>query len=174
MASTIYDWASLKKEFMLGDYRTINEFIRAKGIEPSNTQRTHTKGWTQEKKDNGIKMVNKTIEKTIEKTAERNSEQLATINAIAQTLLDKISKATEGLSVEDIKGVSSGKMKELEYNGLGKVKREKTTAYRQSTIVELTNALGTIANILSIGTESQENKIDKLFDALDEEINGDN
>jgi hypothetical protein len=162
-----YNWSELKKEFMAGEYKTVNEFCREKKIARGMTQAKYTKGWTEEKKVLREKLANKTIEKAIEKTAEKNAEQLATVNDVAEVLLRKISEATNNLQIED---QNSTKLRTLEYDNHGKVKREATIIKRKNTALELANALSTIANILASGTESQENKLDKYFDELSERI----
>ncbi|SKC34587.1 hypothetical protein SAMN04515608_0022, partial [Caldicellulosiruptor bescii] len=42
-----YDWESLKREFMLGDFKTLKEFAQAKNISYG-FLRNKAKGWTQE------------------------------------------------------------------------------------------------------------------------------
>ena len=167
-----YDWSELKKEFMAGEYDTVSDFLIDKKIPTGTTQKKYTKGWTQEKKLLREKLATKTTEKLIEKTAEKNAEQLATVNSVAEILLKKISEATNNLQIED---QNSTKLRTLEYDNHGKVKREATIIKRKNTALELANALSTIANILASGTESQEDKIEKYFNQLDEVLdNGDN
>lgn len=160
-----YDWNALKKQFMAGDYKDVTDFITREQLKDNSNTRLRMKSWTEEKRKTYEKIVEKTTEKFIEKTAETNAKQLATINSIAEVLLDKISRATDNLDIEEQKAY---KEKIVEYNAIGKLKREKSTIGKKNTVVELANALNIVANILSNGTETQENKIDKYFDQLNE------
>lgn len=70
-----YNWEELKKEFMLGDYKSLKEFAESKGLKYNGTFRKKTSGWLVEKRQKEDKKVTKIIEKTIEKIAERESDR---------------------------------------------------------------------------------------------------
>ncbi len=71
-----YDWEGLKREFMLGSYRTLKEFAEAKNISYG-LLRNKAKGWTQEKrqveKTKCKLIVEKTLQKQIEKASDYNT-----------------------------------------------------------------------------------------------------
>lgn len=71
-----YDWESLKREFMIGDFKTLKEFAQVKNISYG-FLRNRAKGWTQEKrqlsKTKNQLVVEKTLQKQIEKTSDYNT-----------------------------------------------------------------------------------------------------
>jgi len=71
-----YDWDSLKREFILGSYRTLKEFAEAKNISYG-LLRNKAKGWSQEKKElsktKNQLIVKKTIQKQIGKASDYNT-----------------------------------------------------------------------------------------------------
>ncbi|WAM35597.1 hypothetical protein [Caldicellulosiruptor acetigenus] len=71
-----YDWESLKREFLTGDYRTLKEFAEAKNISYG-LLRNKAKGWTQEKRQvertKSKLIVEKTLQKQIEKASDYNT-----------------------------------------------------------------------------------------------------
>jgi len=71
-----YDWEGLKREFVLGSYRTLKEFAETKNISYG-LLRNKAKGWTQEKrqveKTKSKLIVEKTLQKQIEKASDYNT-----------------------------------------------------------------------------------------------------
>ena len=63
-----YDWKQLEKEYISGNYKSINAFLKEKGISRNKTTNTQTKEWNIKKHQKDIKKTSKTIEKVIEKS----------------------------------------------------------------------------------------------------------
>jgi hypothetical protein len=51
MARARYDWEALKKEFLLGDYKSVQEFARKKNLPVNAHFFRKTKGWAEEKRE---------------------------------------------------------------------------------------------------------------------------
>jgi hypothetical protein len=51
MTRARYDWEALKKEFLLGDYKSVQEFARKKNLPVNAHFFRKTKGWAEEKRE---------------------------------------------------------------------------------------------------------------------------
>lgn len=62
-----YNWLSLKNQFITGDWVTISDFLRDKGIKDNSRNRLHTKNWILERKEYQEEIYRKAREELIEK-----------------------------------------------------------------------------------------------------------
>jgi len=99
-----YDWEGLKREFVLGSYKTLKEFAEAKNISYG-LLRNKAKGWAQEKrqveKTKTQLIVEKTIQKQIEKASDYNTLHVEFWNRLLELVWealhdDKTIKTKEG------------------------------------------------------------------------------
>lgn len=65
-----YDWEALKREFLLGDYKSVREFARQKGLKYNAYFAKRTKGWAGEKEAKKRQKESKIIEAVLEKQAQ--------------------------------------------------------------------------------------------------------
>jgi hypothetical protein len=93
-----YNWEELKKEFILGDYKSLREFAERKGLKyDSGNFRMRTKGWNKEKSTKEAQKRHEIIEKVVEKQVEReidyNLKHLETwskiLDVVAEVVLGK-------------------------------------------------------------------------------------
>jgi hypothetical protein len=92
-----YNWEQLKKEYILGEFKSLNEFAELKGLKINGNFKKQTKGWADEKElwenQKSTKIINKTIEKVAEKEASRNMRFLnisdMALDAIEEYMKDK-------------------------------------------------------------------------------------
>lgn len=92
-----YNWKELEKEYILGDYKSINSFFKEKGISRNKTSINATKDWKHKKTQKETKMATKTIEKAIEKISEKEAEKIANVKDTANALLEKINTSISEL-----------------------------------------------------------------------------
>ena len=89
------NWDELKKDFILGDYKSLSEFADKKGLNRNGNFNKKTKGWTEEKakkrKEKSNKIIEKTINKEVEKEVDRNTRHLN----LTDKILDKVEKVLE-------------------------------------------------------------------------------
>jgi hypothetical protein len=108
------NWDELKKEYMLGNYTSINDLVEKKGLKRSGNFNKQTKGWAEEKAHKEKIKSAKTIEKTIEKLAEKEADRQARILAVSDKLLTKIESAITQL--ENYLVTKKVKTKTIEYD----------------------------------------------------------
>ena len=93
-----YDWNELEREFLTGNYKSVNQFFKEKGISRNKSSIEKTRSWEQKKHTKNTKKTHRIVEKVIEKQAEIEAEQKIKINDVAQRLLEKIDIATDELN----------------------------------------------------------------------------
>jgi hypothetical protein len=94
------NWEELKKEFMLGDYKSLKEFADKKGINYDYLRRK-TKGWLKERVTKQSQKSHKIIEKTIEKQIEHEVDYNTTHLKLWGEFLNILSEALK--DIENIK-----------------------------------------------------------------------
>ena len=110
-----YDWKQLEKEYISGNYKSINAFLKEKGISRNKTTNTQTKEWNIKKHQKDIKKTSKTIEKVIEKEAEKEAQQIVDIKSIANDLALNIIKANSQLETYLVKNKKKTKKVKYDY-----------------------------------------------------------
>ena len=93
-----YDWNELEREFLTGNYKSVNQFFKEKGISRNKSSIEKTRSWEQKKHTKNTKETHRRVDKVIEKQAEIEAEQKIKINDVAQRLLEKIDIATDELN----------------------------------------------------------------------------
>ena len=87
------NWEEKKKEFLLGDFKSVREFADKTGMSYNGHFMQKTKGWADEKnkfeKDKAAEIVQKTVEKQVQNEVDRNVEHLNTWDKILN-LIQKI------------------------------------------------------------------------------------
>lgn len=85
-----YDWKQLEKEYILGDYKSVSSFLKAKGIKPSGSTKKNTKGWKEKKvlkeEQKSTKVIEKVLEKEIEKEVDINTRHLKLYDSFLDVL----------------------------------------------------------------------------------------
>lgn len=173
-----YDWKQLEKEYILGDYKSVSDFLKNKEIPNNSRNRSNTKGWKEKKCQKSDKVVAKTVEKVIEKQSEKEAQQIADLQSIANELALNVIKANKQLNKCIIK--SKNKTKKIEYDMLGN-KTEKITENEGVQILDsiidtkglkqLTSALKDLNDILAPKEDKntpQEIKVSFLDSKLEE------
>lgn len=121
-----YNWKELEKEYILSDYKSVNAFLKEKGISRNKTTNTQTKEWNIKKHQKDIKKTSKTIDKVTEKESEKEAQQIADIKSIANDLALNIIKANSQLETYIVK--DKKKTKKVKYNyKIGKPSEEEIT-----------------------------------------------
>lgn len=127
-----YDWIALKQDFLLGEYKSVSDFFKQKGIKDNSRNRTYTKDWKNEKWKNSGKIVEKTVEKVIEEISTEQAKTIVKIDDAANDLVVKIMEATGQLNIYvDMFG------------------NQHTSIVDRSDIKKLTSALKDLKDILS-------------------------
>ncbi len=103
-----YDWKQLEKEYILGDYKSVKEFLDNKEIKYNGNARDKTKGWTEKRVTKQEQKSNKTVEKIIEKESEKEAEKIIQVKDVAIELIKKISDSTNKIQeLKEIKQLTS-------------------------------------------------------------------
>ena len=110
-----YDWKQLEKEYISGNYKSVNAFLKEKGISRNKTTNTQTKEWNIKKHQKDIKKTSKTIEKGREKEAEKEAQQIVDIKSIANDLALNIIKANSQLETYLVKNKKKTKKVKYDY-----------------------------------------------------------
>ena len=156
------DWKQLEKEYILGDYKSVNDFFKKKKIPNNGTNKKHTTGWSEKKRKKQEKQKNKTIEKVIEKEANKEANKIVSTKDTATKLLEKINESMEELNKYLAK--NTHKTKTIEYNvQVGKPSKEiieETEELREvislidrSGLKQLTSALKDVNDVLNGGND---------------------
>lgn len=118
-----YDWKQLEREYILGDYKSVNAFLKEKGISRNKTTNTQTKKWNIKKHQKDIKKTSKTIEKVTEKESEKEAQKIADLKDIANELALNIIKANQQLETYIVKNKKKTKKVKYDYK-VGKPSKE--------------------------------------------------
>ena len=103
-----YNWQELEKEYILGDYKTITDFLKAKNITSNGTNRKHTSGWNDKKRQANELKKTKTIEKVIERQAEQEAIENIQVNDVAIECLKKARELLKKVfDARDLKSLTS-------------------------------------------------------------------
>lgn len=85
-----YDWKQLEKEYILGDYKSVSSFLKAKGIKQSGSTKKNTKGWKEKKvlkeEQKSTKIIEKVTEREIEKEVDINTRHLKLYDSFLDVL----------------------------------------------------------------------------------------
>lgn len=95
-----YNWKALEKEYLLGDYKSINAFLKEKNIPINGNTKKSVKGWKEKKAQKEDIKSTKIIEKVIEKQAEKEANEIVSVNHVADKLLKKILEATDQINIK--------------------------------------------------------------------------
>lgn len=95
-----YNWKDLEKEYLLGDYKSINAFLKEKNIPINGNSKKAIKGWKEKKVQKEDIKSTKIIEKVIEKQAEKEANEIVSVNHVADKLLKKILEATDEINIQ--------------------------------------------------------------------------
>lgn len=161
-----YDWNQLKKEYILGDYKSVSQFIKSKKMPYNGTTKTKTKGWSEEKRLKQDQKTTKVIEKVIEKESEAEAQKIVDVKDVAQELLNKIIVANSELNMHLARNKKKTKIVEYDYDCNKPSKevvdeKEEITSYidiidRQG-LKQLTSALKDLSEILNPKNSDGEN-----------------
>ena len=130
-----YDWKQLEKEYILGDYKSVNAFLKEKGISRKKTTNTQTKEWNIKKHQKDIKKTSKTIDKVTEKESEKEAQQIVDIKSIANDLALNIIKANSQLETYIVKNKKKTKKVKYDYK-VSKPKEEEITEEEELNTME--------------------------------------
>lgn len=94
------DWIGLKKDYIIGNYKSLSSFAEKKGLNINGNFKKKTKGWTDEKVLKGTEMstkiINRTIERIIDREVDRNTKHLM----VWDKILSKIDKLADKENIE--------------------------------------------------------------------------
>lgn len=96
-----YNWQQLEQEYILGDYTSVVDFLKEKGITRNGHTQQIVKGWKKNKVQKEKIRSAKVIEKVIEQESNNKAKELITVNEVSRMALDKakqISKAVKNAS----------------------------------------------------------------------------
>ena len=168
-----YDWNELEREFVTGNYKSVNQFFKEKGISRNKSSIEKTRSWEQKKHTKNTKKTHRIVEKVIEKQAEIEAEQKIKINDVAQRLLEKIDIATDELNKYVNKKTRKTKKKFTIKDATGtKVDNEIITEemkieevssiINKSGLKTLASALKDLSDILKDDDNNSENKTPEI------------
>ena len=181
-----YNWEQFEKEFVLGSYKYVFEFLKEKNIKRGSSSQKYTKDWIQKKEQYQNKLATKTLEKVIEKESTVLANKIFNTRQMASDLGFKIEEAMGELNKYIAKSVHKTKTIKYDYETKKPSKEtieenEKIEEYfsiiDRKGLKELTSALKDINDILnaSIGNngnnESLADKIQKAYEKRIEENN---
>lgn len=166
-----YDWKQLEKEFILGNYKSVSEFLKSKDIKDNAYIRRTTKGWKEKKSQNTMKKVTKIIEKVTEKEIKKEAEKIIKIQDVANDLLKKVLQANDELNIH--LATNKVKTKTVEYDYAVKKPKKEIVEEKEEIksyidiidkkgLKELTSALKNLNDILVVGPQLYELKKEKL------------
>lgn len=175
-----YDWQNLKKEYLLGDYKSVSEFLKEKKIPRNGSTQKNVKGWNEEKVQKECEKSSRVIEKVIEKESTKEANEKVNLKSTAEKLLNKINIAIEELDSDISKTIK--KTKEIQYTKANKPKKEVINEYEKlevyksiinkSGLKQLTSALSDLNSILN-QDEGKESKLDKFLNSLESIVKDD-
>lgn len=153
-----YNWEELKKDYLLGNYKSVSAFFKDKNINSTSYTRRMTKSWKVTKRQNSDKKVTKTIEKVIEKESTKEANKIVNVKDTAEELLKKINESINELNKYFSRNTK--KKKTVEYDkDLGKPVKEVIEEEQQinefnsiidrSGLKQLTSALKDINDIIN-------------------------
>ena len=120
-----YNWQELEKEFLLGDYKSVNDFLTTKKISYGSGARKNTRDWKVKKTKKSQRKTEKVIEKVIEKESTKEANKILKTKDTAERLLQKINDSIEELNKYIAKTTTKTKTVEFDYKAL-KPKKEVT------------------------------------------------
>ena len=170
-----YDWKQLEKEYISGNYKSINAFLKEKGISRNKTTNTQTKEWNIKKHQKKKKKTSKTIEKVIEKEAEKEAQQIVDIKSIANDLALNIIKANSQLETYLVKKKKKTKKVKYDYKA-NKPSEEEIIENEEIETMQgiidrqglkmLASALKDLNEIIGNDKEANKETLDKLDEVL--------
>lgn len=96
-----YDWAKLKREYMLGDFKNLRVFAESKGIPYNGYFKKVTTGWSEKKRlqqdQKETKIAEKVTEQKIAYEIDRNAAHLAA----GDIIMTKLNIALQQLKIKD-------------------------------------------------------------------------
>ena len=144
MSKRKYDWVELKKEFMTGDYKSVNEFLRVQNLPPtihSGGMRRYTKGWAAEKKKKRERALERATQRSLDNQFGDMGEVKEKQARIAHFLQTKGMKELEDLSSESVdearRLVLTGMKQERAIFGIGEEGRQASPRGQQLTQVNI-------------------------------------
>lgn len=75
----VLDWQSLKTEYKVGTIKSVNAFLKVKGIRLSGNTIRHIKGWSSERESYQIELQRRIEDKSRNKTAEIFSDDYSEV-----------------------------------------------------------------------------------------------
>ncbi len=164
-----YNWKALEKEYLLGDYKSINAFLKEKNIPINGNTKKAIKGWKEKKAQKEDIKSTKIIEKVIEKQAEKEANEIIQVKDVANDLLSKIVQANNELNMHIARNKKKTKIVEYNYD-MGKPSKETINEEEEiksyidiidrKGLKELTSALKDIDDILK--NKNNSNDIEDL------------
>ncbi len=164
-----YNWSNLQKEYLLGNFKSVSEFLKIKGIKRNGNVQKAVKGWGEKKVQNEQIKSSKTVEKVIEKESTKEANKIVNIKDTAEALLKKINDSM--LELDKYFSRNTIKTKTVKYDyKIGKPSKEKiveeekinefSSIIDRSGLKQLTSALKDLNDI--INNNNNGNK-DNLF-----------
>lgn len=173
-----YNWKDLEKEYLLGNYKSVREFLKYKNIPNNGSTKKSTKGWKNKKVLKEEQKSTKIIEKVIEKEAEKESKKIISVKDTAEVLLLKINKSIDELDKYISRNKTKTKIVEFDYQ-VGKPSKETTTEKEiidevssiidKNGLKQLTSALKDLNDI--INRNDNQEALDRLDELLEEQRN---
>lgn len=173
-----YNWKELEKEYLIGNYKSVREFLKYKNIPNNGSTKKSTKGWKNKKVLKEEQKSTKIIEKVIEKEAEKESKKIISVKDTAEVLLLKINKSIEELDKYISRNKTKVKTVEFDYQ-VAKPSKETTTENEiidevssiidKNGLKQLTSALKDLNDI--INRNDNQEALDRLDELLEEQRN---
>lgn len=120
-----YNWKELEKEYILGEYKSVSEFLKEKEVPNNGSTRKKTSGWGDKKRQKDDEIKTKTVQKVIEKESEKVSDKIVNVKNVAEELLNKINTSITELNKYISKATEKTKTIEFNYK-VGKPSKEVT------------------------------------------------
>ena len=164
-----YNWKELEKEYILGDYKSVNAFLKSKNIPRNGNTQKAVKGWNNKKVQKEFEKSSKTIQKVIEKEAEREANKILNVKDTAEELLKKINDSIKELDRYVAKTTTKTKTVKYDYKAMKpkeEVTVEKNIVNEYKAIIDrfglkqLASALKDVNDIIGDGNpEKEEDKV---------------
>jgi hypothetical protein len=98
------NWEELKREFILGDYKSLTDFAKKKGLKRNGNFNKKTKGWAEEKatkeQQKSKEVVKGTLERQIQNEIDRNTAHLIAWDALLDIVMEMVTDKDKHLSTK--------------------------------------------------------------------------
>lgn len=103
-----YNWVELKKDYLLGDYKSLSSFLNERNIPNNGSTKKSTKGWKEEKVQKENEKSTKVLKKVIEKESTKEANEKVSFNELSSIAIQKAKMMSNNINyMNDLKTFTS-------------------------------------------------------------------